>query len=59
MTWHDMVQDGYWSVPFDGMFLGDIESGNVVYPQMKGQTIIVDSGTSYFLMPSGPFDSFR
>ena len=54
LSWHNVVENGYWSLPFEGMFYGD----QIIHKSPPNDTIIVDSGTSYFLMPPTPFNAF-
>jgi len=47
MHWHSLVNDRYWSLYMKQARLGDKVLDDSV------TTIIVDSGTSFFLMPKG------
>ena len=45
-TWNELVNSNYWSVQLVGARLGDKQL------QMSTNVAIVDSGTSYLLMPN-------
>lgn len=50
IVWHDLTNSAYWTLNFDGASFG-----NSRIP-VTTQSLIVDTGTSYNLMPPKDFD---
>jgi len=53
VSWNPLVNSLYWTVRLLGAKVGDKELA------IKASQAIIDSGTSYILMPQNDFDKFR
>ena len=53
IEWHDLKSTDYWTLGINGAKLGDQKL------KVYSKDIIIDSGTSYLLMPSKDFESIR
>lgn len=52
VTWHDLANKLYWTIDMQGVSLAGEDLG------IKTKEVIVDSGTSYLLMPTVDFEIF-
>lgn len=46
INWHNLTNQFWWTLNMDEVFLGDESIG------AKGTQVIIDSGTSFLLMPT-------
>jgi hypothetical protein len=53
ITWNMLKEDTYWTIP-----IADAKLGNYTF-DLDTNLAIVDSGTSYILMPANDFEEFR
>jgi hypothetical protein len=50
ITWNSLINKDYWTLKLSQATYGDLTF------ELSTKSVIVDSGTSYFLMPSDEFD---
>lgn len=53
VVWHELANTAYWTVKFDRPMLGEIDIPT------KTKFIIVDTGTSFNLLPPEDFDAVK
>ena len=58
LTWHDNMSEYYWSVKLDSIRVDGPDHHEEILRQNNRKDMIVDSGSSYILLPEGKYWNF-